>query len=339
MKATDCYLCGDAEVGHGRDRCEVIDRRHHVRCFCPGFVAGTPGRTAPRWTNKYGIDEAFARAVVYDIFRSRGDADFTVSELIRPPQINWLETQHADEITEDVADRAFALFGQLAHHVLQGQQVPGAFQEERVSCEVLGSTISGQADIYQDGWIRDFKTTSAWAYVYRDRTDWEYQLNFYAYIWRQHGFPVTNLRASGLLRDWMISKSKASPDDYPPRPFGYMDLPVWPERKCRRRIEQAVKEAQAARAGNFRPCTDEERFKAPDKFRVLVAGQKRAVAIFGKGQKRGGRYTEADALVEELTRKGRTAHIQIEHGENKRCMDYCVVADWCPQWAKLKEAG
>ena len=54
-------------------------------------------------TNEYGIPEVFVRATQNDAY-DMGEADFSVTGLIQPPQIARLREKHADDISMDVRD-------------------------------------------------------------------------------------------------------------------------------------------------------------------------------------------------------------------------------------------
>lgn len=95
-------------------------------------------------TNRLGLPRSIENAVRNDRY-SRGNADISVTGLIGPARKRALEIKHADEITEDVAERIWALMGQIAHGILQRAD-DGSLTEKRLFIERHGWRISGQFD-------------------------------------------------------------------------------------------------------------------------------------------------------------------------------------------------
>jgi hypothetical protein len=95
-------------------------------------------------TNKLGLPSSIEKAVRNDRY-SRGNANISVTGLIGPARKRALEITHADEITEDVAERIWALMGQIAHGILERAD-DQAWCEERLYIERHGWRISGQFD-------------------------------------------------------------------------------------------------------------------------------------------------------------------------------------------------
>ena len=110
-------------------------------------------------TNIHGMPDAVVEAVRNDPY-SRGDSKYSVSDLVTPPRIVHLTRRHDDEISVDVVDRFWALFGQVAHGILE-RAGGGGEVEKRYFADIDGVTVSGQVDLIKDGIIYDYKTTSA----------------------------------------------------------------------------------------------------------------------------------------------------------------------------------
>lgn len=278
------------------------------------------------FTNRHNIDPAIAKAITSDPFYGTPDSDISVTELIGPPQIAALRQQHQHEIQEDVSERLWALLGSAAHEVLKaGADELSEFPEERLYCEVDGWKIGGKADLYRpdQGQLVDYKVTSVYSFLLGDKPDWAAQLNFYAHIWRENGFLVNRLTIAAILRDWMRSKAG---DDYPPVPFMQVDVPLWEPKVTARRMLIAVHDHKAARAGQPRPCTPEERWERPTKYAVMKRGQKRAVKLFD---------SEADALALIEAKRPLPMYLEERPGESVRCASYCPVREWCEQADEL----
>ena len=77
-------------------------------------------------TNDYGAPEAIIHAIQNDPYTKDG-ADFSVTELIKPPQIRRLWNEHEDKISVDVREEVWKLLGKGVHAVLE-QSPPSRHQ-------------------------------------------------------------------------------------------------------------------------------------------------------------------------------------------------------------------
>src|SRR5882724_4792580 len=98
-------------------------------------------------TNKLNLPEPFVRFANRKRY-SKGEARYSVTEIIKPARMGALERLYGDTIVEDVADYGHALFGSAVHMVLEVSGAPetGALLEERLFMDVNGVRISGGMD-------------------------------------------------------------------------------------------------------------------------------------------------------------------------------------------------
>ena len=68
-------------------------------------------------TNEYGAPDEIVKAIQNDSY-TKGGADFSVTELIKPPQIRRLWSEHEEDISVDVNDEMFKLLGTAVHRIL-----------------------------------------------------------------------------------------------------------------------------------------------------------------------------------------------------------------------------
>lgn len=279
-----------------------------------------------RWTNKYGIDETIAQAIMR--MEHTGDlGDITVTQLVRPPQMACLEREHWNEIEEDVSDGLWRLLGQALHYVLQQAPDTGALKEERLEMEIDGWRVTGQPDLYREpATLIDFKITSVWAFLLSDKQEWEDQVNYYAVLYRNVGFPVESAKIAALLRDWQASRYTEG-GDYPPIPFVERPVKLWAPDVAERRLRERVRLHQEARRnGAYPPCTDQERWARPDTWAV--------VDPTGRAVRNGARFADersAQSFARELLAKGKKVDVQFRPGQQARCERFCRVARWCKQ--------
>ncbi len=269
-------------------------------------------------TNRAALPQAILDAVTNDGY-SKGDADISVTGLLRPPRIGILEMIHESEIVEDASDRIWSLFGQAIHTILERANRT-AIAERRLSIEVEGWKISGGMDVYEEsGILMDYKTTSVWKVIKGDLEEWTKQLNLYAVILRHHGHAVNKLQVVAILRDW--SKMEAERDAaYPQSQVVNIDIPLWsPEIALAFMHERVILHKQA----NLKlpECSPEDRWARPDVYAVMKTGRKSAVKLYSN-------MNEAKAHV------GFDRQLSVTHrpGMSVRCKAYCAVSKFCTQY-------
>jgi len=300
-------------------------------------------------TNNKGFPEALVKAVENDSY-SKGRADRSVTGLLAPPRQAALKEIHEADLTEDVADRTYALYGQLIHLLLEraGEQDRNALTEERMFTEVGGWTISGQTDTItlteDDGWVvSDYKFVTSYKFKrnYSGElvmpAEYEQQLNMYAHLLRENGFKVDGLKIVAIYRDW--SKMEAKRDrNYPQLGAETHDVKLWSEEDAKAFMEERVRLHQAAmplslstKENDLPECDDEERWARPDKYALKTnATSARARKLFDSD-------SDATTWANNPSNKMKPGWM-IEHrpGANIRCENYCLVSEYCEQFQTLQ---
>jgi hypothetical protein len=135
-------------------------------------------------TNKFGLP-APLYALANKQYYSKGDADYSVTEIISPPRIQRLRKRHDHEMEVDVTDMWWSIVGSALHVVMERSVVENFQNEERLVTEINGVRLSGAIDVQQvdeDGIvIMDYKFTSAWALM-NEKPEWAEQQNIYGYL-------------------------------------------------------------------------------------------------------------------------------------------------------------
>jgi len=283
---------------------------------------------------------ALVKAVENDSY-SKGRADRSVTGLLAPPRQAALKDIHEDDLTEDVADRTYALYGQLIHLLLEraGEQDRNALTEERMFTEVEGWTISGQTDTItlteEEGWVvSDYKFVTAHKFK-RDYSgelvmppEYERQLNMYGHLLRENGFKVEGLKIVAIYRDW--SKMEARRDgNYPQLGAETHDVKLWSAAEAREFMAERVRLHQAAE-NDLPECTDEDRWAKPDKYALMSTPTSvRARKLFD---------TEVGAVTWAYENKIKEGWV-VDHrpGVNTRCENYCLVSEYCEQFQALQK--
>lgn len=258
-----------------------------------------------------------------------------MTQLIGSPRISLLKEAHADDITADVTERVWALWGQTVHKIIEdgAKGLSDYIPEERLFLEVQGWMISGGVDIqrHRNGAVAliDWKTTSAYA-VMQEKEEWANQLNSYAFLVEQtKGVTVDGLQIGAIIRDWSKREADRNPN-YPQAPVVMIDIPLWsPEEQEVYVLERVALHQESVRQdawGEEPPaCTAEEMWERPSAWAVIKRGLRRATKVCD---------TEAEA-VELADKLG--ASVEHRPGERIRCENYCEVSAWCSQFRVYKE--
>lgn len=223
-----------------------------------------------RITNRYNLPDAIVRAVTNDPYNS-GDCDFSVSQLLQPPQIYALTKKHWDELEEDVSDRIWSLVGQSVHTILERANVE-AIAERRLVMELGGFKISGGMDSFhpESGTLTDYKVTNVFKVMKSDYEDWILQLNFYRAILMANGERVDNLKIVAILRDWM-KREVGKKAGYPECQVVTVPIQVMDHAKVLELMLQkanALREAETRVMGGVaaRNCSPNERWANPKSY-------------------------------------------------------------------------
>lgn len=307
-------------------------------------------------TNIHNLPVAIVNAVSNNIQKPSKNV-IRVSELINAPKPKELRMKHWNEITEDVSERLWSLLGQSMHHILESGAPENAFREERLSSKIDGVTISGQSDLWYEGDIEDYKTTSVYSFLLGIKPEWIAQLNVYRWLWTKAGFHTKSLKIHAILRDWVRSKALTDPN-YPQIHWMTVDIPMWTLEETEIYIRKRI----ALHKLNPAPdCTDEEKWARPTTYAVIEEGAKRAkrvcstlaeakmwikqnskwyIVIDEKKaipsfyvMKKGLKKHKADCKTlekaEAFIKKYETLKIDIRKGVNVKCEGYCNVSQWC----------
>ena len=275
-----------------------------------------------KYTNNANLPTPLVTAITYSDYDGE-KYDITASGLTTPPRLRQLMKRHSKEITEDVSERIWALIGSVGHAILERAPADNVFREERLTGELCGWTIGGKVDLLRTAGdtyaIDDYKLTSIWA-TKDEKPEWTMQLNVYAWLARQHGFNITQLRIVNILRDWSKARAGREPD-YPQVGVVIREVPLWPADICEKNIKAALALHQIAEAepddDSLPMCTPEERWTKPAVWAVKKKGNKRAAKLF---------QTEDEARDFAILNS-----MEIEHrpGVDVRCVSYCPCKPFC----------
>jgi|TARA_R110001583_G_scaffold46513_1_gene145813 hypothetical protein len=271
-------------------------------------------------TNKFNTPDAIVAAIQNDPYTKDG-ADFSVTELISPPQIRRLWKKHDDEISVDVREEVWKLLGKGVHTALEQAESAGT-KEKRFHAEHEGVTISGAVDLIEDdGSVTDYKVTHTGSVKRGLKQDWEKQLNLYAWLLRQNDVTVTSLNIVAICRDWTVSQ--VGKYRYPDSMVVTLRVPVWSESRQDRYLAERVRIHSME---STLPCTTEERW-AQGAYKV-TGGRGRPKPFDSRHE------------AEQHLMMAENPKLKIVEAKAKyiRCERWCDVSAFCPQWTHANAA-
>lgn len=277
-------------------------------------------------TNLHGLPDPLYRAVCHDDY-NKGGADYSVTELIKPPRIAALEHIHNAELEEDASDRLWLLMGKAGHEVLR-RSSQGGIVEERCTIDVSGKKVSGQIDyaVSQEE-IIDYKFTSVWAVKEGVKIEWEQQLNCYDELATQYGVSVKDLTIIAILRDWSVREAQRD-KLYPQSQAVVMRVRVWPKGEALRWMADRIAKHEAARNGNLPLCLPEEMWESPERFAAMKKGNQRASRVLDS-KLEAGQWIASQPKPDQFI-------IETRPSERPRCESYCSAAQFCFQYQQWK---
>ncbi len=287
-------------------------------------------------TNNQNFPEALVKAVEADPY-TKGQSDYSITELLKPPRATALSQLYRDQMVDDVADRLWSLYGQIAHTILERANIADLVEKRffiHVPHNGRSFVVSGQVDTLSlvNETLTDWKFTTSWGFKEGKgvKPDWEAQLNMQLECIRQNGFDAKALQIVGLLRDWSKLESLRT-DDYPKKGVVAVPIEIWSRDRTMSFIRERIslhEEAKNATSDEHLPlCTPEERWAKQDMWAVMKGT--RAIRF-------GLCFTEKSA--QEMHAKNPGTRIEFRPGFSTRCSAYCSVSEFCTQYKQtMKE--
>jgi len=273
--------------------------------------------------NRLNLPEAIVKAVSTEL-HNKSDKELSATTLLKGIKEIILERRHWKELTDDAADRIWAVWGEAVHALLQTES-KDEFAECDLSKNIGDIVITGRIDNYnmEAGIITDYKTASVWKILVGDFEDWKMQGIIYSWLLSQNGFKIEKCRFIAILKDH--SKSKAKYDsNYPQSPVFIYEFQVTKalldeaEAFINKRIAEYLQNKDKA-DDDIPPCTDKERWASETTYAVMKTGNKKAVKVCSTA-------VEARQKSEQL---GAAYYVQTRPGISKKCSDYCICKDHC----------
>jgi len=274
-------------------------------------------------TNKLNLPEAIVKAV--DTERhNKTEKELSATTLLKGIKEIILTWRHWDELTDDAADRIWAVFGTAVHALLETEG-KHEFTECDLNAPIGDVTITGRIDNYnmETGTVTDYKTVSIWKVIMGDFDDWRMQGIIYAWLLTKSGFKADHCRFITILKDHNKSKAKFD-SKYPQVPIYIYEFPITipklneAEDYIKERVTEYLKYLDKA-DDEIPPCTDKERWATETGYAVMKTGRKSAVRVLPS-------KAEADRKAAEL---GAGHYVETRPGVSRKCAGYCACCDFC----------
>ena len=262
----------------------------------------------------------------------REDNILSVTELISSPRCVQLARRHDDEIEVDVIDMVRMFSGNCFHKAMEQSNLayPLALVESRMYVTINGQKISGTADLFKDCILADYKETSVWKYTNGDFTDWEAQLNCYAYLLNAHEHSVSKAVIRVKFYDWKKNDKLRYGSSYPAIPILEIPIPLW----CSYKQEKCLEERIRVHTSNMDLddahldyCTSKEMWEKPTVYAVYKGDNKKATKLFEDKNK------AAEHVRMLNAKRGKVIYnTKVRPGKRTKCIDYCNVSRFCNQY-------
>lgn len=281
-------------------------------------------------TNNFNLPSPFFSMASADQFPLK-DKVYRVTSLLKGVRETILERRHDAEITKDVSEMVWLLFGTAVHNILEAQpESDMQIKEERLTVPFGEYMLTGKFDLYdaETETVTDYKTASVWKIMFGEFSDWRRQLLIYCWMLQKIGFKATKGRIVAFLKDHNKRDAKYKPD-YPKRPVQTVEF-TFTEKdfaECESWLAERfalIAKAEQLPDDELPICTPEERFNSGDKFAVMSKGKKRALRVLD---------TMEDAELWQMNNGG--DYIEHRKGEDKKCADYCAACEFCSYYKKL----
>ena len=266
---------------------------------------------------------------------------YSVTDLLNPPRIVQLLKRYKDKLPPQGIEDMVATFQGNAWHAFFEKNLRAAASkpewrnrflvESKFWERVEGRKITGKLDCYDalTKTLYDFKVTSTFKAIFGDYTDWEIQLNAYAWFLKMNNFEVERIHIVCIHPAWNKFEMMRDPK-YPRKQIHEIPLRVWPfeeqEEFIKARV-RAMRDSETAPDDELPECTDKDMWVKVTKVAIMEPGKKKATRLAD---------SEEDALEyirwrEEQGKPIKDYTLDKREGERTRCLNYCRVSEFCNQ--------
>lgn len=288
-------------------------------------------------TNKSNLPEVLVKMVQREKHNKENCVSATT--LIKGAREVILTDRHFDEITSDVEDMVWSIFGTAVHAAIEQEKSDGVYQEKSVEAKVGNKTVTGKIDLWdpQDKVICDWKNISVNKILNSDFDDWTTQGLVYSWLLKQNGEEVKECKFYAFLKDHSKMKAKLDPK-YPQSPVVTYQFDVTEDKLnmiedfIKTRV-QMIEDCEKLEDDEIPVCSESERWQTETTFAVMKKGNKMASRVVDTEEK-------AEGWIIAQKEKDRPLYSIVERkGESRKCKDYCSCREFCSYYKQnVKEA-
>ena len=257
---------------------------------------------------------------------------YSATTLLKGDKEIILSRRHGDEITQDVSEMIWLIFGKSVHKICEeAEGTEDQIKENRIEWQVgNGATVSGIFDLYDRklAMVVDYKTASVNKVIFNDWSDYIAQLEIYAVLLRENGYECNSGEIIAFLKDWTKQKARAD-HNYPQLPV-YIKHVNMTEEDIERRKKWLIARtdnllvSEKMQDDEIEPCQAHERWARPTTWAVMRDGRKTALRVF---EDQNDAY---DYLLDHNVGKDRDKlYVQERKGEDSKCVNYCQCSAFC----------
>lgn len=273
-------------------------------------------------------------------YSSGPGTDYSVTTLLDPPRVVFLNKRHLHKVDLFVEDLIHSYNGTAAHDYWEKMLmlIPNSpyEMETRLSCTINNRKISGAFDcIYNEKDMYDMKNTSVWKAMFGSKQDWAAQQNMYRWMYHQdRGKWLDTLRIVCLFRDWSLNNKQRGGSKYPRRPCMEYRLPIWKPETTLEFMEGRVNTmiANENKADDDLPqCSYEDMWSKPDQVAVKSTRLKKAVRVLSSMQAAKNfvnNYLKGANCKDNV----KTLSYEVRPAKRTRCESWCPVNGYCNQY-------
>jgi len=276
----------------------------------------------------------------------KGEADYSMTEIIQPPRISFLKKMYHDQMEVSIEELWASLVGTAIHNAMESVHDADSIQEKRFYITILDRKIGLKPDIitvfsklpsghlvYK---LHDYKTMKPGAVRYGVKPDYTKQANGYTYALRQLGMDVQYAAIEWMAVGWDYNEYIKGIEGYPKNMVGTFPVPLWTNERTKAFLENRIKLYKACEgctANNLPFCTMDERWQKPDAWIVSKRGKNRQLPRLKF-------LTEQEAISAMRSRKD-NAECEVLHRKSPavRCERWCSVKSFCNQYKEYVSKG
>lgn len=286
-------------------------------------------------TNNLNLPQPFVDAASSDYQHT--DKRYGVTSFMKEPREAILLRRHETEITEDVADRVWQIFGTAVHFILQNaQETESQIKENYIVVDAVnGYELSGIFDLYDDatGTVTDYKTCAVWKIIHSEFDDWRMQTLIYCWMLRKIGFEAKRGEIVAIAKDHSKRDARFK-SDYPKHPVFRIGWDFTAQDFEGIETEIAERFAEIERCEQLPDdelplCAPEKRWHKDDSWAVMPKGyaQQREQGKKPRAKRVFDNEAEAAAMAAD---KG--LEVEFRPGEDPKCVGYCSACEFCTYW-------